>query len=47
MLQDERDVKIVVFGVDSAEAYATATNLGIDAVMTNSPRAMRVEKTPR
>jgi glycerophosphoryl diester phosphodiesterase len=41
------DVKIVVFGVDSAEAYATATNLGIDAVMTNSPRAMRVEKTPR
>ncbi|KQR73806.1 glycerophosphodiester phosphodiesterase [Burkholderia sp. Leaf177] len=35
------DVKIVAFGVDSAEAYATASKLGIDAVMTDSPRAMR------
>ncbi|SAL48376.1 hydrolase [Caballeronia sordidicola] len=40
------DVKIVAFGVDSAEAYASAARLGIDAVMTDSPRAMRMEKTP-
>jgi len=38
------DVKIVAFGVDSADAYATAAALGIDAVMTDSPRAMRIEK---
>lgn len=38
------DVKIVAFGVDSADAYATAERLGIDAVMTDSPRAMRTEK---
>lgn len=38
------DVKIVAFGVDSAQAYATAAKLGIDAVMTDSPRAMRMEK---
>lgn len=41
------DVKIVAFGVDSADAYATAASLGIDAVMTDSPRAMRIEKTSR
>jgi glycerophosphoryl diester phosphodiesterase len=38
------NVKIVAFGVDSADAYATAAGLGIDAVMTDSPRAMRTEK---
>jgi glycerophosphoryl diester phosphodiesterase len=38
------NVKIVAFGVDSADAYATAAALGIDAVMTDSPRAMRTEK---
>ncbi|MEA3127432.1 MAG: glycerophosphoryl diester phosphodiesterase, partial [Caballeronia sp.] len=38
------DVKIVVFGVDSADAYAAAAALGIDAVMTDSPHAMRIEK---
>jgi len=38
------DVTIVVFGVDSADAYAAASALGIDAVMTDSPRAMRIEK---
>jgi glycerophosphoryl diester phosphodiesterase len=38
------DVKIVAFGVDSADAYAAATALGIDAVMTGSPRGMRIEK---
>jgi glycerophosphoryl diester phosphodiesterase len=37
-------VKIVVFGVDSAGAYAAAAALGIDAVMTDSPHAMRIEK---
>lgn len=41
------DVKIVAFGVDSAEAYATASKLGIDAVMTDSPRSMRAEKQSR
>jgi glycerophosphoryl diester phosphodiesterase len=38
------DVKIVAFGVDSADEYAAAAALGIDAVMTDSPRAMRIEK---
>jgi glycerophosphoryl diester phosphodiesterase len=38
------DVKIVAFGVDSADAYAAASALGVDAVMTDSPRAMRIEK---
>ena len=41
------DVKIVAFGVDSADAYAVASELGIDAVMTDSPRAMRIEKKSR
>ncbi|MDN7182784.1 glycerophosphodiester phosphodiesterase [Caballeronia sp. SEWSISQ10-4 2] len=41
------NVKIVAFGVDSADAYATAAALGIDAVMTDSPRAMRTEKKPQ
>ena len=38
------DVKIVAFGVNSADAYAAASCLGIDAVMTDSPRTMRIEK---
>ena len=38
------DVKIVAFGVNSADAYAAASCLGIDAVMTDSPRSMRIEK---
>ncbi|WP_216857696.1 hypothetical protein [Burkholderia sp. S171] len=37
-------MKNVAFGVDSADAYAAATALGIDAVMTGSPRGMRIEK---
>jgi glycerophosphoryl diester phosphodiesterase len=41
------DVKIVAFGVDSAEAYRQAVSLGIDAVMTDSPRLLRYEKTAR
>jgi glycerophosphoryl diester phosphodiesterase len=41
------NVKIVAFGVDSADAYATAAALGIDAVMTDSPRAMHTEKQPQ
>jgi glycerophosphoryl diester phosphodiesterase len=41
------NVKIVAFGVDSADAYAAASALGIDAVMTDSPRAMRIEKKAR
>jgi glycerophosphoryl diester phosphodiesterase len=41
------NVKIVAFGVDSADAYATAAALGIDAVMTDSPRAMHTEKKPQ
>lgn len=38
------DVKIVAFGVDSVDAYAAASCLGIDAVMTDSPRSMRIER---
>lgn len=44
MKRGNGDVKIVAFGVDPADAYATAASLGIDAVMTDSPRAMRIEK---
>lgn len=35
------DVHIVAFGVESAEDYASAAALGIDAVMTDAPQALR------
>ncbi|WP_092007478.1 glycerophosphodiester phosphodiesterase family protein [Polaromonas sp. OV174] len=35
------DVKIVLFGIDSAAAYQAAEALGIDHVMTDSPRKMK------
>ena len=38
------DVHIVAFGVDSAEDYRRAAALGLDAVMTDSPKLMRVQK---
>jgi len=37
------DVKIVVFGVETFDAYAAAAAMGIDAVMTDSPHALRAE----
>lgn len=36
-----RDVKVMVFGVDSPEAYREAVQLGVDAVMTDSPAKLR------
>lgn len=36
-----RDVKVMVFGVDSEEAYREARRLGVDAVMTDSPAKLR------
>ena len=38
------NVKIVVFGIDSAAAYAAAARLGVDGVMTDSPIKMRTIK---
>ncbi|OZN73746.1 glycerophosphodiester phosphodiesterase, partial [Pseudomonas aeruginosa] len=33
-------VKVVMFGIETAEDYRTARALGADAVMSNSPRKM-------
>ena len=33
-------VKVVMFGIETAEDYRTARTLGADAVMSNSPRKM-------
>jgi len=38
------NVKIVVFGIDSVDAYAAAAKLGVDAVMTDSPIKMQAIK---
>ena len=35
------DVRIILFGVDTAADLALADSLGVHAVMTDSPRAMK------
>lgn len=42
--ETQGNVHIVAFGVDSASDYQRAAALGIEAVMTDSPKLMRVEK---
>lgn len=42
--ETRKNVHIVAFGVDSAADYQRASALGIEAVMTDSPKLMRVEK---
>lgn len=40
------DVKIILFGIDTAADLALADSLGVYAVMTDSPRAMKELMAP-
>jgi glycerophosphoryl diester phosphodiesterase len=46
-LRTRPGVTLVLFGIDTAADFALAEALGVDAVMTDSPRAIRTFLAPK